>query len=71
LLPDSTPCAIRVSNALNKPHSLHITTDWSTVTHTRNQHVYPSDNWALALHCFVLFFWNIQYLFSRKLPHNF
>jgi hypothetical protein len=27
LLPDSTPCAIRVSNALNKPHSLHITTD--------------------------------------------
>jgi hypothetical protein len=27
ILPDSTRCQIRVSNALNKPHSLHIITD--------------------------------------------
>jgi hypothetical protein len=27
LLPDSTSCAINVSNALNKPHSLHLITD--------------------------------------------
>jgi hypothetical protein len=26
-MPDSTPCTISVSNALNKPHSIHIITE--------------------------------------------